>query len=66
MLIFDLKGNRIGYGKGYYDRFLQECRQDVLKVGLTSNVPLDLIPGVEEHDMPLDYCIYPYGVLRFD
>ena len=34
MLISDEKKYRVGYGKGYYDRFLSKCRKDALKIGL--------------------------------
>ena len=33
LLAFDHKGHRVGYGKGFYDRFLNECRQDVVTIG---------------------------------
>jgi 5-formyltetrahydrofolate cyclo-ligase len=34
LLAFDEKGYRVGYGKGFYDRYLKECRDDCLKIGL--------------------------------
>lgn len=57
LLAFDLKGNRIGYGKGFYDRFLSECRKDVLKIGLSFFEAEDRIEDISENDVPLDYCI---------
>jgi 5-formyltetrahydrofolate cyclo-ligase len=35
LLAFDKKGYRVGFGKGYYDKFLSRCRKNVLKVGLS-------------------------------
>ncbi len=35
LLAFDRNGNRVGFGKGYYDKFFPQCRSDVLKIGLS-------------------------------
>lgn len=58
LLSFDLKGNRIGYGKGYYDRFLVTCRNNCQRVGISFFSPINLIEDVDEHDIPLTACIY--------
>lgn len=64
LLAFDRKGNRLGYGAGFYDRFLQQCPQAV-KVGL-SLLPMRTDPlPVDEHDIGLDYGITPEGVIEF-
>ena len=34
LLAFDKKGNRLGYGAGFYDRFLSQCSDHTVKVGL--------------------------------
>src|SRR5690606_14046147 len=47
LLAFDANGNRIGYGKGFYDQFLQHCKASVLKIGLS------LLPPVP-HEIPAD------------
>jgi len=65
LLVFDQSGHRIGYGKGYYDRFLQVCKSNVIKVGLSIMPPIDLIEGIEAHDIPLDYCITHLGNYSF-
>lgn len=65
LLAFDVKGNRVGYGKGYYDRFLSKCRPDTLKIGLSYFEALDSIADSNEFDIPLDYCITPQRVYEF-
>ncbi len=57
LLAFDTTGNRVGYGAGFYDRFLAECRKDVLKVGLAICKPLKSLIETNEFDIPLDGCI---------
>lgn len=65
MMICDKKGNRVGYGGGYYDRFLMECKNDITKIGLNFFEPVDEIPEVYETDMPLDYCVTGTGIVSF-
>ena len=65
VLGYDVKGNRTGYGKGFYDRFLAGCRQDVIKVGLSFFEPEDIISDIDENDIPLDYCVTPKQVFEF-
>ncbi|HUQ96910.1 MAG TPA: 5-formyltetrahydrofolate cyclo-ligase [Chitinophagaceae bacterium] len=59
MLAFDKKGNRVGYGKGFYDRFLQDCSDDCLKIGLCYAEALERIDDASSFDVPLNYCITP-------
>lgn len=59
LLGFDLAGNRVGYGKGFYDLFLSECNDDVIKVGLSFFESESSINDVLEHDIRLDYCVTP-------
>lgn len=65
MLGFDKMGNRVGYGKGYYDRFLAKCKKDVIKVGLSFLSPIDCIEDVDFFDKKLDFCITPERVYAF-
>jgi 5-formyltetrahydrofolate cyclo-ligase len=59
LLACDMDGNRAGYGKGFYDRFLSKCRPDVKKIGLSFFDPVEKITDVNEFDIPLDACISP-------
>jgi 5-formyltetrahydrofolate cyclo-ligase len=65
LLAFDKKGNRVGYGKGFYDKFLSECKPDVIKIGLSFFDPEELITDVFEGDVKLDYCVTSNGVYLF-
>jgi 5-formyltetrahydrofolate cyclo-ligase len=65
LLAYDLKGNRVGYGKGFYDRFLTNCRSGVQKVGLSYFEPLDFIEGTDSFDVMLNACINPEKIWRF-
>ncbi|MGB1449035.1 MAG: 5-formyltetrahydrofolate cyclo-ligase [Flavobacteriaceae bacterium] len=64
LLAYDKKGQRLGYGKGYYDRFLAECSPSCLFVGLSFFPPEEQIP-FEETDIPLHYCVTPERVYSF-
>ena len=65
LLAFDKKGYRVGYGKGFYDRFLLQCKSDCIKVGLSYFDPIDVIDDADEFDVPLDFCITPQKVYVF-
>ena len=64
LLQADVHGNRLGYGKGFYDRYLALCRPDVIKIGLNFFEPISAIP-TEKTDIPLDYLITPDRVYEF-
>jgi 5-formyltetrahydrofolate cyclo-ligase len=65
LLVGDLNGGRVGYGKGYYDRFLAVCRPDVITVGLSLLEPVETIDDLEPHDHPLHWLITPTTDFRF-
>ena len=58
MLISDNKNYRVGYGKGFYDRFLSECRNDVKTIGLNFFKPIEMIEDTHEFDVPLEHVIH--------
>ncbi|HEA30080.1 MAG TPA: 5-formyltetrahydrofolate cyclo-ligase [Leeuwenhoekiella sp.] len=64
LLAFDRLGNRLGYGKGYYDRFLKKCRPDCLKIGLSFFEPALEVP-VDSHDVALNGCITVDNIYLF-
>lgn len=59
LLAFDKKGHRVGYGKGFYDQFLSECRKDVLKIGISFFDAEEEIIDVFDADVRLDFCVTP-------
>jgi 5-formyltetrahydrofolate cyclo-ligase len=63
-LCFDRQCHRVGYGKGFYDRFLRECRPDCLKIGLSYFEPVDEIDDLHAGDIALDLVITPGNVYR--
>ncbi len=65
LLAFDKQGNRAGYGKGFYDRFLSSCRPGVKKMGLSLFDPVDEITDLNEYDIKLDACICPGKIWEF-
>jgi len=66
MLCFDVFGHRVGYGKGFYDRFLNQCRPDCRKVGLSYWPPIDGPIETHDGDIRLDTCITPRETFRLD
>ena len=65
LLAFDKLGYRVGYGKGFYDKFLKECREDVIKIGLSLFKPVEQISDTQKHDILMDYCVTPEKVYVF-
>ncbi|WP_339925353.1 5-formyltetrahydrofolate cyclo-ligase [uncultured Cyclobacterium sp.] len=63
LLGIDTAGNRLGYGLGFYDEYFKEIGDRVLKIGLSFKAPLETEIPHESHDVPLDGCIYPEGMV---
>lgn len=56
-IVFDRKGNRVGYGAGYYDKFFASLKNDITKIGICYSFQLvdSIIPS--SYDIPMDYII---------
>lgn len=65
LVIFDIYGNRVGYGKGFYDRFLSNVSPTSAKVGLSLYEPVSEIEDIHENDVRLDFCVTPDNFYSF-
>ncbi len=63
MTIGSKSGHRIGYGKGYYDRFLSQCSEAIF-VGVSLAPFLDGDIFAESFDQPLDFMINPFEIIE--
>ena len=65
LLAWDKSGNRLGYGKGFYDNFLSLCKTNTIKVGLSFFGPVDKIVDIHSKDVRMDFCVNPQGIKKF-
>ena len=65
LLAIDEQGYRVGYGKGFYDGFLKDCRDDCEFIGVSFYPPIEKIEDVHEADIPLHYCVTPNTIYKF-
>lgn len=65
-LMADLKGFRLGYGAGFYDRFLKLLKKDCIKVvPVLNELLIDSLP-IDEWDEPVDYIVTQAQVLKIN
>jgi len=64
--VFDVHGGRLGYGGGYYDRFLQNAAPQALRIGLAFDLQIVEAVPLESHDQPLDYLITESRVIHME
>ncbi len=57
LLCFDKQGFRVGYGEGFYDRYLLKCKKNIIKIGLSLFEPVDKIADINDYDIKMDFCI---------
>ncbi len=65
LLAFDTNGNRVGYGKGFYDKFLSECHPNTIKIGLSLFEAETAIEDVISNDIPLTHCVTPTKIMKW-
>lgn len=65
LLYCDKKGNRIGYGKGFYDDFFKNINPSAKKIGVSYFPPIESIDDVSDFDVLLDYLVTPEETLSF-
>lgn len=65
LLYCDINGNRVGYGKGFYDGFFESISEETKKIGVNYFNPDENIDDVWENDIPLNYLVTPTDVLSF-
>lgn len=65
LLVADCDGHRVGYGKGFYDRFLAKCRKDIVTFGISYFLPIEKIDDVDEWDVSLKYCATPLRIYTY-
>lgn len=66
LLAADKQGNRVGYGKGFYDRFLRKCSPSCQFIGLHYFDLEDKIEDVLPTDIRLNAIVTPEKVIRFE
>ena len=65
LLAFDGEGNRVGYGKGFYDSFLSDCKPETIKIGLSFFEAERKIKDINTYDIKLNYCVTPKRIYKF-
>ena len=65
LLAFDPKGHRVGYGKGFYDRFFASLNKDAKRIGISLFNPCKGIENINEYDVPLTHCVTPDKTYSF-
>jgi len=65
LLAFDERGYRVGYGKGFYDRFMSLCKPTTQFIGLSFFEPVDTIEDIDQYDIALHQCVTPQQIWKF-
>ena len=62
-IVFDNYGNRLGFGAGYYDRYLAKISPQVPRIALAHSCQIyDGILPTDEYDLPMHYMLTEYGL----
>ncbi len=66
LLAFDKKGDRVGYGGGFYDRFIAQLPKKTQLIGLSLFEPVDEIKDIDTFDKKMHCCISPTQIFYFE
>jgi len=64
-LAFDIYGFRVGYGKGFYDKYLLDSKENLLKIGISLFDEAEVIDDINQFDIKMNYCITPNKIYEF-
>lgn len=62
-LAFDGQGNRLGYGGGFYDKYLEK-HENLMKIALAYDFQVISHVSAEIYDKPVDYIVTPERVIK--
>ena len=65
LLGFDTFGQRVGFGKGYYDRYFENNTNACLRIGISYFEPIPKLEDTHQFDVPLTHCITPSNIYEF-
>ena len=59
LLAYDAMGNRVGFGRGFYDRLFSSLNNEVKRVGVSFFEPCEIVVDIDSYDIPLTHCVTP-------
>ena len=65
LLAVDKMGNRVGYGKGFYDKLLAKCNPECHFIGISLFDEFVKIDDINSFDVPLNSCFTPNCYYEF-
>jgi 5-formyltetrahydrofolate cyclo-ligase len=65
LLAFDVKGNRVGFGRGFYDHFFSSLHDEVKRVGVSFFEACEIVEDIDNYDVPLTHCVTPQTTYYF-
>lgn len=64
-VVFGRQGERMGFGAGYYDRYLSRAKPDAIKIGVAFDLQLADSVGQNDWDVRMDALVTESGLLFF-